>query len=77
MRYFSLAFKNSLRNRRRSILTISSVAMSLCLLGVLIGEISIHRQRRVRRCAWWSGIACPWLNPSRSPMKRRYDRFRA
>ncbi len=35
-RYFSLAFKNSLRNRRRSILTISSMAVSLCLLGVLI-----------------------------------------
>jgi|GraSoiStandDraft_50_1057286.scaffolds.fasta_scaffold14363_3 putative ABC transport system permease protein len=35
-RYFSLAFKNSLRNRRRSILTISSIAVSLCLLGVLI-----------------------------------------
>ena len=35
-RYFPLAFKNSLRNRRRSVLTISSVAVSLCLLGVLI-----------------------------------------
>jgi putative ABC transport system permease protein len=35
-RYFPLAFKNTLRNRRRSILTISSVAVSLCLLGVLI-----------------------------------------
>jgi putative ABC transport system permease protein len=35
-RYFSLAFKNSLRNRRRSVLTISSIAVSLCLLGVLI-----------------------------------------
>ncbi len=35
-RYFSLAFKNSLRNRRRSLLTISSLAASLCLLGVLI-----------------------------------------
>ena len=35
-RYFPLAFKNSLRNRRRSILTISSVAVSLCLLGILI-----------------------------------------
>jgi putative ABC transport system permease protein len=35
-RYFSLAFKNSLRNRRRSILTVSSIAVSLCLLGVLI-----------------------------------------
>jgi putative ABC transport system permease protein len=35
-RYFSLAAKNTLRNRRRSILTISSIAVSLCLLGVLI-----------------------------------------
>jgi putative ABC transport system permease protein len=35
-RYFSLAFKNSLRNRRRSILTIASMAVSLCLLGVLM-----------------------------------------
>ena len=35
-RYFSLAFKNSLRNRRRSALTISSIAVSFCLLGVLI-----------------------------------------
>ena len=35
-RYFSLAFKNTLRNRRRSILTILSMAFSLCLLGVLL-----------------------------------------
>jgi len=35
-RYLSLAVKNSLRNRRRSFLTISSIAVSLCLLGVLI-----------------------------------------
>lgn len=35
-RYFSLAFKNTLRNRRRSILTISSIAVSLCLLGCLL-----------------------------------------
>ncbi len=35
-RYFPLAFKNTLRNRRRSILTIASIAVSLCLLGVLI-----------------------------------------
>lgn len=35
-RYLSLAFKNTLRNRRRSFLTISSIAVSLCLLGVLI-----------------------------------------
>jgi putative ABC transport system permease protein len=35
-RYFSLAFKNALRNPRRSVLTISSIAVSLCLLGVLV-----------------------------------------
>jgi putative ABC transport system permease protein len=35
-KHLSLAFKNSLRNRRRSVLTISSIAVSLCLLGVLI-----------------------------------------
>src|SRR5579864_7379459 len=36
MRYLSLILKNSLRNRRRSILTIGSIAVSLCILGVLI-----------------------------------------
>lgn len=35
-RYLPLAFKNSIRNRRRSILTISSIAVSLCLLGCLL-----------------------------------------
>ena len=35
-RYFSLAFKNTFRNKRRSILTISSIAVSLCLFGFLI-----------------------------------------
>ncbi len=35
-RYFSLAFKNTLRNHRRTFLTVSSIAVSLCLLGVLI-----------------------------------------
>jgi putative ABC transport system permease protein len=35
-RYLPLAFKNSIRNRRRSFLTISSIAVSLCLLGCLI-----------------------------------------
>jgi putative ABC transport system permease protein len=34
-RYLSLAMKNSTRNRRRSLLTICSMAVSLCLLGVL------------------------------------------
>ena len=36
MRYISLVFKNALRNRRRSFLTISSLALSLCLLGVMM-----------------------------------------
>jgi putative ABC transport system permease protein len=35
-RYLPLIAKNSIRNRRRSILTILSVAASLCLLGVLM-----------------------------------------
>ncbi len=35
-RYFSLAVKNSIRNKRRSLLTVASIAVSLCLLGVLI-----------------------------------------
>lgn len=34
-RYLPLIFKNTLRNRRRSLLTISSIAASMCLLGVL------------------------------------------
>lgn len=36
LRYLPLAFKNTLRNRRRTLLTVSSIAVSLCLLGVLI-----------------------------------------
>ncbi|MCC7498711.1 MAG: hypothetical protein IT160_14110, partial [Bryobacterales bacterium] len=35
-RYFPLVVKNVLRNRRRSILTVLSIAASLCLLGVLM-----------------------------------------
>jgi putative ABC transport system permease protein len=35
-RYLPLILKNSLRNRRRSILTVLSTAASLCLLGVLM-----------------------------------------
>ncbi len=34
-RYLPLIIKNTLRNRRRSVLTISSIAASMCLLGVL------------------------------------------
>lgn len=36
LRYLPLVWKNSLRNRRRSLLTVLSVAASLCLLGVLL-----------------------------------------
>jgi putative ABC transport system permease protein len=35
-RHFSLIFRNCLRNRRRSFLTIISIAASLCLLGLLL-----------------------------------------
>jgi len=35
-RYTPLAIKNTLRNKRRSLLTISSIAVSLCLLGILL-----------------------------------------
>jgi putative ABC transport system permease protein len=35
LRYVPLMWKNALRNRRRSALTIASMAFSLCLLGVL------------------------------------------
>jgi len=35
-RYVPFILKNSLRNRRRSILTIGSIAVSLCILGVLM-----------------------------------------
>ena len=35
MRYLLLILKNSVRNRRRSVLTIASLAVSLCLLGVV------------------------------------------
>ena len=40
IRYLPLVMKNSLRNRRRSALTVASLAASLCLLGVLM---SIYR----------------------------------
>lgn len=36
LRYLPLIWKNSLRNRRRSVLTIVSIAFSFCLLGVLV-----------------------------------------
>ena len=36
MRYFGLIFKNSVRNRRRSLLTVGSIAVSLCILGLLV-----------------------------------------
>lgn len=36
MKYLPLILKNALRNRRRTVLTISSLAVSLCLLGVMM-----------------------------------------
>lgn len=36
LRYIPLMFKNALRNRRRSLLTIGSIAVSLCVLGLLM-----------------------------------------
>ena len=36
MRYFGLIFRNSVRNRRRSLLTVASIAVSFCILGLLI-----------------------------------------
>jgi putative ABC transport system permease protein len=35
-RYLPLIIKNTLRNRRRSVLTVLSIGISLCLLGVLM-----------------------------------------
>ena len=35
LKYLPLIMKNTLRNRRRSLLTISSIAASMCLLGVM------------------------------------------
>src|SRR5258706_7482776 len=36
IRYIPLIWKNGLRNRRRSALTIGSIAVSLCILGLLM-----------------------------------------
>src|SRR3954467_14731280 len=36
LRYFPLILKNCLRNRRRTLLTVLSVGVSMCLLGVMI-----------------------------------------
>ncbi|MDZ4800878.1 MAG: FtsX-like permease family protein [Bryobacteraceae bacterium] len=36
IRHLPLMFRNAIRNRRRSVLTICSVAASLCLLGVMM-----------------------------------------
>jgi putative ABC transport system permease protein len=35
-RYAALILKNTLRNRRRSLLTVGSIAVSLCILGLLV-----------------------------------------
>src|SRR5579872_3696067 len=36
LRYLPLILRNSWRNRRRTILTIASITVSMCLLGVMI-----------------------------------------
>jgi putative ABC transport system permease protein len=36
MKYLPLIVKNAMRNRRRTLLTVSSLAVSLCLLGVMM-----------------------------------------
>ncbi len=36
LRFISLILKNTWRNRRRTVLTVFSIAVSLCLLGVLV-----------------------------------------
>ena len=41
LRYWPLVVKNALRNRRRSTLTVLSVAASFCLLGVLMSMYHI------------------------------------
>ncbi len=41
MKYLSLILKNGIRNKRRSILTISSVGVSLALLGVLLAVYAV------------------------------------
>jgi putative ABC transport system permease protein len=41
VKYLSLILKNGIRNKRRSILTIASVGVSLCLLGVLLAVYAV------------------------------------
>ncbi len=41
LRYLPLVLKNTLRNRRRSLLTILSIAASFCLLGVLLAMYNV------------------------------------
>ena len=36
LRYLPLIVKNSMRSKRRSLLTVASAAISLCLLGILM-----------------------------------------
>ena len=36
LRYLPLVLKNCWRNRRRTILTVTSIGISMCLLGVMI-----------------------------------------
>ncbi len=46
-KYIPLTFKNLLRNRRRSVLTILSVTVSLFLVGVLLSIYAAFFQQEV------------------------------
>ena len=39
LRYLPLIVKNCWRNRRRTVLTVISIGISMCLLGVLMNEL--------------------------------------
>ena len=56
-RYLPLILKNSWRNRRRTTLTILSISVSLCLLGVLM--------------AIYHAFYMSEASPSQAPMSRQ------
>ena len=71
LRYLPLILKNCWRNRRRTILTIASIGVSMCLLGVMISmyhAFYLNDRTPMRRCAWWPATA----SPSPSPIPASY-----
>ncbi len=80
LQHLPFVARNAVRNRRRSILTIISVAVSLCLLGMLL---ALYRQlftrmmpRLRKRFGWWYTIGCRWHSRFPRLIKRAFDRFR-